>query len=121
MSYRGDTKWLKLDYAASSMYSVLTDKQFTPTTAGRSAWKSLITGSSLQRNCNREGFDVSCSSFALRIGIASNEQDDCLSCDSFLGFGSSLNSVHCGNYAAGDWVSDNGDMKASTFGYILVQ
>ncbi|XP_028396065.1 uncharacterized skeletal organic matrix protein 5-like isoform X2 [Dendronephthya gigantea] len=35
MSYNGDKKWMTFDYNASSLYGVIADGQFRPTTAGR--------------------------------------------------------------------------------------
>ncbi|XP_028396242.1 uncharacterized skeletal organic matrix protein 5-like [Dendronephthya gigantea] len=120
MSYNGDKRWMTFKYTASSLYSVLADGQFRATTAGRTAWKSLIAGSSLQRNCNKEGFNVlRVYDYKLRIGIVANEQNDCNSCDSWLGFGTAINGKTCGNFAAHS--PDNGYKDLVTFAYILVQ
>ena len=57
-----------------------------------------------------------------RIGILSNEQNDCNSCDSRIGFGTGGKpdySNSCGNVAAHQ--ADNGDKNIKTMGYILVQ
>ncbi|XP_028412836.1 uncharacterized skeletal organic matrix protein 5-like [Dendronephthya gigantea] len=105
MSHKKATKWMTLDDTASSLYSVIADGQFRATTAGRAAWKSLIAGSSLQKNCNREGFNAV---FRIRIGFQANNEEDCNSCDSWIGYGAERT---CGN----------GDKNLATFGYILVQ
>ena len=93
---------------------------------GREKWKELIGfQGSLQNNCNREGFNVVCSwsEFSkARIGIVSNNQDECSSCDSRIGFGTggrpdNLNS--CGNEANHE--TDNGKKQIKAMGYILVQ
>ena len=86
MSHNGKRKWMTLNYAASSLYSVIADGQFRATTAGKATWKSLITGSSLQNNCKKEGFNVKFNSdSAMRIGIVANNEVHCDSCDSWLG------------------------------------
>ena len=120
MSYNGERKWMTFDYTASSFYSVIADGQFKVTTAGRATWKSLIAGSSLQHNCNREGFNVLYrSNDKMRIGIVANEQNHCDSCDSWIAYGTSIGKKTCGNFALHQ--PDNGDVDFATFGYVLVQ
>ncbi|CAB4020141.1 Hypothetical predicted protein [Paramuricea clavata] len=128
MSHNGERKWMTLNYAASSLYSVIADGQFRATTAGKATWKSLIAGTSLQNNCNREGFNVKFNSnSAMRIGIVANNEGDCNTCDSWLGFsrayvydGTSNNILVCGNKAT-CCSSENEIKTLVTFGYILVQ
>ncbi|XP_028396124.1 uncharacterized skeletal organic matrix protein 5-like [Dendronephthya gigantea] len=120
MLYNGDRKWMRLNYNASSLYGAIADGQFRATTAGRAAWKSLIAESSLQLNCNKEGFNVlRVTNNKIRIGIVANEQNNCNSCDSWLGFGTTINGKTCGNFAVHS--PDNGDKDLVTFAYILVQ
>ena len=57
-----------------------------------------------------------------RIGIISNNQDDCATCDSRIGFGAG--GLHddtntCGNEASRS--ADNSDKHIKTMGYILVR
>ena len=57
-----------------------------------------------------------------RIGIIANQQNDCYSCDSRIGFGTAGlydDSNTCGNEAM--LSSDNGDKHIKAMGYILVQ
>ena len=57
-----------------------------------------------------------------RIGIVSNNQDECSTCDSRIGFGTGgypENSNSCGNEA--DFFPDNGEKHIKAMGYILVQ
>ena len=57
-----------------------------------------------------------------RIGILSNNQYDCATCDSRIGFGTGGlhdDSNTCGNEAVGG--GDNGDKHIKAMGYILVQ
>ena len=76
---------------ANSLYSVIADGQYRATSLGRNAWKTLIgSQASLQLNCNKEGFNAvgTNGDFSkARIGIISNQQNDCDSCDSRIGFG----------------------------------
>ncbi|XP_028396189.1 uncharacterized skeletal organic matrix protein 5-like [Dendronephthya gigantea] len=116
MSYNGDREWMSFDYTASSLYGAIADGQFRATTAGRAAWKSLIAESSLQLNCNEEGFNVL---LRMRIGIFANNENECYSCDSWLGFGTQVTGKTCGNFAVHS--PDNGYKDLATFGYILVQ
>ena len=79
----------------------------------------------MQNNCNREGFNAVGINGALskaRIGIINNDQNDCSSCDSRIGFGtggSPDNSNTCGNVAGAN--ADNGKRNTKAMGYILVQ
>jgi len=89
-------------------------------------WKMLIgSQASLQLNCNKEGFnavDDAISYSKARIGIISNNGNDCRLCDSRIGFGTGGNyddSNTCGNEATHH--PDNGDKHIKAMGYILVQ
>ena len=124
MNHNEVTKWLLLEYSADSLYSVIADGEYKPTSLGRDAWKSLISDSSLQPHCNREGFNVNLGSKA-RIGISSNNEEHCGSTDSRLGFGTKGGS--CGQNDANSvgnearCAPDNGEKSIMAFGYILVQ
>ena len=86
MTVNGDRKWMMLDYEASSLYNLMEDGQYRKTTAGRPAWYSLIAGSSLQPNYNKEGFGVFDNGLVkMRIGFTANNNNDCLSPDSCIG------------------------------------
>ena len=111
---------------ASSLYSLIADGRYRATSLGRNKWKTMIgSQASLQTNCNKEGFNSICSckrSSKARIGITSNENNDCHTCDSRIGFGTGgipNNSSTCGNEAS--YSPDNGDKHIMTMGYILVQ
>ena len=57
-----------------------------------------------------------------RIGFIANQENDCHSCDSRIGFGTggySDDTNTCGNEATHD--PDNGDKHIKAMGYILVQ
>ena len=111
---------------ANSLYSLIADGLYRSTSLGRNTWKSLIgSRASLQRNCNKEGFNVvsgHSSQSRARIGILGNNENDCNSCDSRVGFGTGGDpddSNTCGNEAK--WSPDNGDKHIKAMGYILVQ
>ena len=119
-------RFIVINTKASSLYSLIADGKYRNTSLGRDSWKTLIgSEASLQSNCNKEGFNVLCNKShhsKARIGIASNNQDDCLSCDSRIGFGTGGqfdDSNTCGNEAS-SYSPDNGAKHIKARGYILV-
>ncbi|XP_020613059.1 uncharacterized skeletal organic matrix protein 5-like [Orbicella faveolata] len=120
-------KLIRINKRAKSLYSLIADGQYRATSLGRNTWKTLIgSQASLQLNCNREGFNVvstSSNSYSkARIGIVGNNQNDCTSCDSRIGFGTGGtpdDSNACGNVAK--YSNDNGEKFIKAMGYILVQ
>ena len=116
-------KSVVINHQARSLYSLIADGKYRATSLGRNTWKKLIgSRASLQPNCNKEGFNTLCGSSRARIGIASNDQNDCNSCDSRIGFGTAGypdDSNTCGNEAK--HAADKGDQNIKTMGYILVQ
>ena len=114
-----------INHQAISLYSLIADDQYQATALGRDTWKKLIgSQASLQTNCNKEGFNVLCggSNSKARIGIVANNQDDCRTCDSRIGFGTGGSPDYfntCGNVAP--LQSDNGRQRIKAMGYILVQ
>ena len=118
-----------IDRKADSLYSLIADGQYRAISLGRETWKSLIgSDASLQLNCNREGFNtvdvnrIDVYHSEARIGIVANQENDCKTCDSRIGFGTGgyfEDAVACGNvaYVGGD----NGDRRTPGMGYILVQ
>ena len=126
MKINQQLRFIVIHKQADSLHSLIADGQNRATSMGREKWKELIGfQGSLQNNCNKEGFNVVCSwsEFSkARIGIVSNNQDECSSCDSRIGFGTggrpdNLNS--CGNEANHE--TDNGKKQIKAMGYILVQ
>ena len=111
---------------ANSLYSLIADGHYRPTSLSRNTWKSLIgSHASLQRNCNRQGFNAAADRSdhsKARIGIIGNQENECRSCDSRIGFGTGGlhdNSNTCGNEAT--YSPDNGNKHIKSMGYILVQ
>ena len=132
------TKWIMInDIQASSLFNLIADGVFNSTNVGRETWRSLINSSFFQENCNVEGLNVQPKISSLgnyvkvRIGIVANNQKDCGSCDSCIGFGISvrscrgydLKSTSCGvSKAACDLTNRKDPNKnMAAFGYILVQ
>ena len=121
-------KFIAINKQANSLYSLIADGQYRPTSLRRNKWKKLIGyNASLQRYCNKEGFnarpDINNGQSKARIGIISNDKvNNCLGCDSRIGFGTGGlydNSNTCGNEAI--YSPDNGNKHIKAFGYILVQ
>ncbi|XP_032231156.1 uncharacterized skeletal organic matrix protein 5 [Nematostella vectensis] len=111
-------KSMTIPYTATSLYDVIADGIYRGTTPiGKTAWKALIAGSSMQADCNQEGFNVG---GRVRVGLVSNEQNDCGSVDSMLGIGG--NSWLC---AAGNTCRycccDNGYPNIKAIGYLLLK
>ena len=111
---------------ADSLYSLIANGQYHATSLGITTWKTLIgSQASLQTDCNKEGFNVlrtRSSASKVRIGILGNEQINCTSCDSRIGFGTGGipdDSNTCGNEAM--FMPDNGDKHIKAMGYIPVQ
>ena len=115
--------FIVINKQANSLYSLIADGQYRVTSLGRNTWKTLIgSQASLQYNCNKEGFNSICSSQKARIGILSNNENACSSCDSRIGFGTGgppHDSITCGNVVKNR--GDNGKRSTKTMGYILVQ
>ncbi|CAH3151071.1 unnamed protein product, partial [Porites lobata] len=106
----------------ASQLSLIADGLYCSTSLGRNSWKALLGSQApLQRNCNGEGFNT-VRQARVRIGILGNNQDDCATVDSRIGFGMQGlpdYSITCGVVA--ERQSDNGDKFIHSFGYILVQ
>ncbi|XP_066026287.1 uncharacterized protein [Pocillopora verrucosa] len=120
-------RFIVIKQEADSLYSLIADEQYRHTLLGRDGWKELIgSQASLQKNCNKEGFNAisgRSDRSKVRIGIVSNEQDDCHSCNSLIGFGTGSHpndAKSCGN-EADVYDSDNEQKSIKAMGYILVQ
>ena len=123
MKYNGTLRAFSISYPASSLYDLIADGTYRPTHLGRNKWKSLISGSSLQLNCNREGFNVYHSNTRARLGIVSNQENDCETPDSLIGLGIYRGGTGnvAGNVASSHYSPDNGGKNLKVMGYILVR
>ena len=121
-------RFIVIDKIASSLYSLIAEGKYLPTSVGRATWKTLIGSQAfLQANCQREGFNVMTDKDGnwprARIGILGNNEKDCKTCDSKIGFGNGggsngkENDNTCGNEASKKY----GDTHIKAMGYILVQ
>ncbi|XP_022784725.1 uncharacterized skeletal organic matrix protein 5-like [Stylophora pistillata] len=126
MKIGGQIRFIVLNMEASSLYSLIADQKYRSTSLGRDTWKKLIgPEASLQPNCNREGFNVVSNVVTnprARIRLIANNQNDCDTCDSRIGFGTGGlydDSNTCGNEAS-RLDTDNGDKHIKAMGYILV-
>ena len=80
----------------------------------------------MQYHCNRQGFNVMSDWGSAwpkaRIGILGNNENNCKTCDSRIGFGTGGkhdDSNTCGNEAT--YSPDRGNKHIKAMGYILVQ
>ena len=126
MKINTQLNFISIDRPSNSLHALVADGQYRNIMLGRDKWKKLVgSQASLQHNCNKDGFNVFGTNFGLsrtRIGILGNNEDDCRSCDSRIGFGAGGgpdNSNTCGNEVR--YGGDNGDKHLKTMGYILVQ
>jgi hypothetical protein len=127
MKESGITRWIIIKYRGLSVFTLIADGQYRRTTVGKNTWRALLKGSSVQNNCNKEGFNVKGSSSSqprhsrVRLGVISNNQDHCNSPDSLIGFGAydSETAISVGNF--GDDSSDNGRIQKPAMGYILAR
>ena len=118
--------FIVINKTANSLYSLIADGQYRATSLGRNTWMTLIgSEASLQSNCNKEGFNAVGSRkehSKARIGIISNQENHCRSCDSRIGFGTGgkiYDSNTCGNKGKNFFSNEDKHIKA--MGYILVQ
>ena len=118
--------FIVINKQANSLYSLIADGKYRNTSLGRDNWKKLIgSQASLQLNCNEEGFNAAGSrqgSSKTRIGFLGNEQNNCRTADSRIGFGTGGHPDDfntCGNEATHS--PDNGYKHIKAMGYILVQ
>ena len=121
----GKIKWIQITHAGNSLYDVIQDNNFRRMSVSTNKWLSLINGAKLQTGCNDKGFNVKCMGFKARIGIIGNNENNCNSCDSWLGFGlwsdnkcGKKSSVTCGNAIM---CPANSRKEIAAFGYILVR
>ena len=128
MKINQQLRFIVINKQASSLHSLIADGKYRNTALSRNTWKKLIgSQSSLQANCNKEGFNAAGSSKGYskaRIGILGNNEKQCGSTDSRIGFGTGGHhddTITCGNYAIKGYTSDNGEKHIKAMGYILVQ
>jgi hypothetical protein len=122
----GAPRNLTLNFAAQTSMRAMMAGSYVPTAKGRDAWKGLMASGSLQPYCNLEGVNAVCNGETrVRIGIVANQENDCGSCDSRIGFGGAgVNCGQDGSNSCGNEATcgpDNGDRHTKAFGYIFVR
>ena len=89
------------------------------------SWQSLIPGSCVQNNCKAQGFNMDFNvQTSVRIGIMGNNESDCATPDSFIGFGGDAGDCGYGGIASGNATctsSPCGDKNTPTWGFIFVR
>jgi len=120
-----DTRWINFAVTATSLRSIFAGP-YLPTNVGRAQWLSLLGTASLQDNCNQEGFNVAPPGgySVVRLGIIGNQELDCLSPDSRLGFGGGGGlcgedpNNSCGNES---FCHPAGNFSSKAFGYLMIR
>ena len=124
MKVNKDIKWINISYSAISLLSAIQDDTYKQLNIGKEIWMNLVTAPALQTNCNKEGFNVKEYNLKIRLGILSNNQMDCNTTDSFLGFGTEVTGKMCSkistNTSCGNLSGCEG-IDTSAFGIILVK
>ena len=97
MKVNGQMKFTLITSQASSLHSLIADGQYRSTSLGRNKWIALTDSKAhLQPNCNQEGFNTQKGfNRRARVGILGNNENDCITCDSVMGFG--VDSTACGD------------------------
>jgi hypothetical protein len=127
----GVLRTVKVAQVADSLQALFSGP-FVATNVTRTEWMKLVPGSGLQPNCNKEGFNNELTGFSkVRFGILGNQENDCNSPDSFVGFGTAGGPCNAGNAAVGNKAScapvldvdgaATGDKLIQSFGYLFVR
>ena len=96
MKVNGQLRFTVINSQASSLHSLIADGHYRFTLLGRNKWIALTDSKAyLQANCNKEGFNTRTIYRRARVGILGNNENDCNTCDSVMGFG--LDSTACGD------------------------
>lgn len=101
-------KWLSLPLGKSvTSLAAAMVTGYAKTTAGRSAWLTLVGQPGyLLGNCNQEGVNSQSPFTSVRLGILGNNENDCISPDSAIGFGVQPDN-NVPNLSAGDVTGNN--------------
>ena len=119
MTVNNATNMILLNHSANSLYNVIADGIYRRTYLGRDVWLTLVNDGEIQEYCNKEGFNVEVvgTKLFLRIGLAGNEQDNCVTPDSSIGFGMQYDEPGQRRSSGIIYVSSH----VPSFGYIFVQ
>ena len=125
------TKWIVIDHQAISLFDVMADETYKETNVTSLKRKSLIPSSQLYPYCNKKRFNIheytiSLRKMKIRIGLATNRNQDCKieGFNSCVGFGTFITGCNgmekkraCGDLLA----CGRNQTNIPVFGYILVQ
>ncbi len=121
----GSLRWITLPVAADSLYDVIHTGEYYFVDVSRETWSTLVVNPALQPNCNHRGFNApgNLNHSRVRIGITANQENDCNSCDSYIGIGG--HGQGCGTtdagISAGNWMTCEASVKNMLFGYVMVR
>ena len=121
------TRFKEVKIQTSTLLEMFKDGTEKITTVGRRGWLDLVPDSVLQPNCNKEGFNImSQRRVKVRLGIVANNEDDCGTPNSLIGFGAGSNGDSCGknvDISCGVFTVCNGNsyMVKPMTGYIFIR
>eukprot|EP00794_Sanderia_malayensis_P007738 gene7738-8578_t len=118
------TNMMLIPKSSTSLRQVFQDGNFQATNLGKAAWKNLVPGGGvLQRRCNKEGFNIKAwERIIARIGIIGNNENDCLTPDTFIGFGTYDHPAHSNiKISCGNLGNRGGGEVLPGMGFILIQ
>lgn len=114
-----------LDLIANTNVNTLGD------TLTRQDWLTFVPGAMVQPNCNEHGInwtpsaDCGTNGARIRIGLIANNDNDCCSPDSYVGFGGEYDNTVCNqaSYSAGSMGGQgcSGGNNVQDFGYLFVR
>jgi hypothetical protein len=114
-----------LDLIANTNVNTLGD------TLTRQDWLTFVPGSMVQPNCNEHGInwtpsaDCGTNGARIRIGLIANNDNDCCSPDSYVGFGGEYDNTVCNqaSFSAGSMGGEgcSGGNNVQDFGYLFVR
>jgi hypothetical protein len=120
-----DTRAVTSPLAADSLATAIASG-FTPLTVSRAAWLALVPGAILQQNCGVSGIDAA-GSDALharaRIGVIANQENDCVTPDSFVGVGTfeSMTTVTTGAFCDSEWCKTGPKLELARFAWVFAR
>jgi hypothetical protein len=109
-------RWMHAEVTADSLFTIIFSGSYIATRHTREQWFGMVPDPAAQDHCNRSGFN---NALRVRIGMIFNQEEDCRSPDSWIGFGLTGDQHSVGNFADGRWSPEARD--TATFGYLLVR
>jgi hypothetical protein len=131
----GVRRWIRISVAGASLRAVFAGGPVN-TKLGRAEWAKLLADPRLQANCDAEGLNrdfttVTPYSARARLGVFGNNEADCDSPDSYLGFGAGFVMPHMcvgtdpgivvGNFNPYCGIPTGEGRSITAFGYILLR